>query len=346
MDRNQVICGEASKVMASWPDESIDLTVTSPPYDNLRDYKGYDFPFEEIALELYRISKPGGVVVWVVNDATDKNGSKTGTSYKQALFFMEIGFRLHLPMIWEKTNPTPQTTLRSRRYTPSFEYMFVFSKGAPATYNPIEQKCKNAGKRSGSSSQRKPSGEKRPRASQMIKPTKPLTNVWQIPVLKNGSGHPAPFPDEIALRHIRSWSNPGDTILDPMAGSGTTLVAAARLGRKYLGIDISQDYCDMAAKRIEAETAQLSLDLPIIEPQPRPGLHQHGGDRRSRNWNQPYNCNHEKKRGNSAEYLIDRLRRDHPDILDRLHSGEFRSVRAAAIAAGVVRAREPHRGHS
>ena len=139
---NKVICGDCLEVMKDIPDNSIDLTVTSPPYDNLRTYNGYTFDFEGIARELYRVTKQGGVVVWVVGDATIK-GSETGTSFKQALYFKEIGFNLHDTMIYRKLNPMP---VKSNRYLPCFEYMFVFSKGKPKSVNLIREKTLATGK--------------------------------------------------------------------------------------------------------------------------------------------------------------------------------------------------------
>ena len=139
---NKIIQGDCLEVMKSIPDKSIDMVLTSPPYDNLRDYKGYTFNFEGIAQEIYRVLKDGGVCVWIVGDATIK-GSETGTSFRQALYFKEIGFNLHDTMIWYKTNPMPY--IKKNCYTPCFEYMFVFSKGKPNTFNPIMIECKTKG---------------------------------------------------------------------------------------------------------------------------------------------------------------------------------------------------------
>lgn len=141
---NNLIQGDCSKLMAQLPDNCIDMSLTSPPYDNLRDYHGYQFQFEEIAKQLFRITASGGVLVWVVNDQSI-DGSETGTSFRQALYFKEVGFRLHDTMIWEKVNPPPHDP-RAKRYTPSFEYMFVFSKNStPKTCNYIKEKSLNAG---------------------------------------------------------------------------------------------------------------------------------------------------------------------------------------------------------
>jgi len=239
------------ETMARMPDNFIDLTVTSPPYDNLREYKGYSFPFEEIANELYRVTKKGGVIVWVVGDAT-MNGSESGTSFKQALYFMSIGFNLHDTMIYRKLNPIPLT---HNRYEQAFEYMFVFSKGKPNTFNPIKIPCKTAGtvyniKRPKAISE----ASKRDRDETMTtNNTKYKDNIFEYCVgKKQGTQtHPAPFPEELANDHIISWSNEGDIIYDPFAGSGTTGKMAILNKRKCIMSEISAEYCDIIKKRLE-----------------------------------------------------------------------------------------------
>ena len=262
MEVDRLICGEASKVMPDFPDACIDLTVTSPPYDNLRDYHGYEFDFEAIADELYRVTKDGGAVVWVVGDGT-RDFCESLSSFKQAIYFVEAcGFNLLDTMIYHKLNYAPAYPTMLR-YAQTFEYMFVFSKGKPSAYNPIQkpkaesslQRYKYGGfifaKQDGS----------RTRAKQ-IEPereTKDACNVWSYGVGHNKSGHPAPFPDQLAIDHVLSWSNEGDLVLDPMCGSGTTCKAAVKLRRRFIGIDISEEYCEIGRQRIEAEMAQLTL---------------------------------------------------------------------------------------
>ena len=233
-------------------DNFIDLTVTSPPYDNLRTYKGFSWNFTETAKELYRITKLGGVVVWVVGDATIK-GSETGTSFKQALFFKEIGFNIHDTMIYEKINPIPQN---HNRYEQCFEYMFVFSKGKPKTFNPLKEPTKNAGK-SMEWGNRKTELDKnqcrRHRSSDIIvcKDYKNKKNIFSYSIGGgNVKGHPAVFPEQLAKDHILSWSNEGDVVLDPFMGSGTTAKMAKILDRRYIGFEISEEYCKIAKDRI------------------------------------------------------------------------------------------------
>lgn len=244
---NKVICGDAEDELAKLDEGSVDLTVTSPPYDNLRTYNGYSFDFEAIAKELYRVTKPGGVVVWVVGDATI-NGSETGTSFKQALYFKEIGFNLHDTMIWEKTGRLPTQD----RYYNVFEYMFIFSKGKPATLNFIaDHKTVNGGRTQRKDAVINKGKNQKGEGSFVRNEYARRGNIWKIHIGKNKTTHPAVFPEQLASDHIITWSNEGDLILDPFNGSGTTTKMAHKLNRKYIGIDISQEYCDIANKRLK-----------------------------------------------------------------------------------------------
>ena len=241
-------------------DECVDLTVTSPPYDNLRHYKGFSFNFEEVAKELYRVTKKGGCVVWVVNDATVK-GSETGTSFRQALYFKQIGFLLNDTMIYAKDScPYPETV----RYYPAFEYMFVFSKGRPKTVNLIKDKPnKNCGDKI-TGTERKPDGSIkrmaaiRNKTGRVIRPYGVRLNIWKYKMgyMKSTTDkiaykHPAIFPERLAHDHIISWSNEGDLILDPFSGAGTTAKMAVLAKRKFIGFEISAEYCDIARQRLE-----------------------------------------------------------------------------------------------
>ena len=237
--------------MKQIPDKSIDIVVTSPPYDNLREYKGYSFNFEGIAQELWRVIKDGGVVVWVVGDAT-VNGSETGTSFRQALYFKEIGFNLHDTMIWRKNNFSNPS---NNRYHQIFEYMFIFSKDNPKTFNAIKDR-KNVivGERKASPSRMANGVMVRDNKTKIVGCWGMRYNLWKIATTNNE--HPAPFPGKLAQDHILSWSNKDDLVLDPMCGSGTTCVAAKMLDRRYIGIEISEEYCEIARKRIENTIVQ------------------------------------------------------------------------------------------
>lgn len=260
---NTIINGNCVDVMQEFPDNCIDLTVTSPPYDNLRTYNGFSFPINDIVKELYRITKQGGIVVWVVSDATI-NGSETGTSFKQALQFMQAGFNLHDTMIFQKINPIPQ--IYRKRYTNVFEYMFVFSKGMVSTHHPIMVPCEHAGlKLNGTTYKNYSKGEqKRGKLAKPVKDEKIKGNIWSYVVGKKAvdqeaKKHPAPFPFQLAYDHIYSWTNEGDVVLDPMCGSGTTCVAAYELKRRFIGIDISDEYCVLARERLKLHEEKYQL---------------------------------------------------------------------------------------
>lgn len=235
------------------PPESIDLTVTSPPYDKLRTYNGFVFDFETIARELFRITKQGGVVVWVVGDGTVK-GSETGTSFKQALFFKDIGFNLHDTMIYEKAGTGAHGSRLA--YWQAFEFMFVFSKGRPKTINLIADHPNKWAGASTTAQRRKVNGDKAKKVKRVIPEMSIRTNVWRLfqGATHNRDSidwhHPAVFPAQLAADHIASWSNPGDIVLDPFLGSGTTAIAAIKAGRRYLGFDSSAEYVALANKRI------------------------------------------------------------------------------------------------
>ena len=256
---SRVIVGNCANVLATF-DECVDLTITSPPYDNLRVYNDYVFNFELVASQLFRVTKQGGVVVWIVGDATI-DGSETGTSFGQALHFKDIGFNLHDTMIFKKINPIPLT---HNRYEQAFEYMFILSKGKPKTFNPITEKCKT----SGAYTHRRNTGRVDEAATRnrdevtITNDTKYKDNIWSY-VLGSRRGetgnHPAAFPEHLVRDHIISWSNPGDLVLDPMCGSGTTPKIAKQLGRRYIAIDISEEYCKITERRIKHAQPPLFL---------------------------------------------------------------------------------------
>ena len=241
-------------------DNSVQLTVTSPPYDNLRTYNGFAWDFESVARELYRVTKPGGVVVWVVADAT-VNGSETGTSFRQALYFKECGFKLHDTMVWCKPNPVPT---QSTRYQAAIEYMFVFSKGRPAVTHILREPSKEAGGKHCKHRSRGAEHANNDEGVYVTAETKIRSNFWTVTVGSGVGSHPAQFPEALARDHILSWSNPGDTVLDPFLGSGTTGKMAVELGRKFIGIEISEEYLKIAQTRIAiAEYEKACRSCPL-----------------------------------------------------------------------------------
>ncbi len=249
MEINKIYNENCLKTMAKMPDCFVDLTVTSPPYDNLREYKGYSFDFESIAKELYRVTKAGGVVVWNVNDSKT-NGNKSLTSFKQALYFQSIGFFVHDVMIWEKcTFSSPIKNM----YHNIFEYMFILSKGKPKHFNPIiDRKNKKAGAKT-TTTFREADGSTSKRSLKTVGEYGKRFNIWQINEVKNNTygKHVAPFPEQLANDHIISWSNENDLVYDCFMGSGTTAKMALLNNRKFIGSEISDEYCKIAETRIK-----------------------------------------------------------------------------------------------
>jgi site-specific DNA-methyltransferase (adenine-specific) len=245
--------GDCVERMHGISDQSIDLTVTSPPYDDMRNYNGNNEQWcervwEEVLKELYRVTKDGGVVVWIVGDATIK-GSESTSSFKQAMFAVKCGFRLHDTMIWNKPS-TPPT--QRNRYQQKFEYMFVFTKGSPSAFNPLKEKSQTAGRIRKTHRSKTGNHELNEEGEYTTKDYKMIGNVWDINICsEKGIKHPAKFPLKLAEDHITTWSNKGDVVFDPFAGSGTTGVACVNSGRSFIGIELDQDYFNIANNRIE-----------------------------------------------------------------------------------------------
>ena len=255
----QITNGDSAVVLSTIKSNSVDLVVTSPPYDELRDYNNdsvWDFnSFKKIARQLYRVVKDGGVVVWVVGDSVVK-GNKSLSSFKQALYFQQIGFNMFDVIIYEKAGTAPP---HKNRYFNAFEYMFVLSKGNPQTINLLEDKPNKWANHStfGNVTRREQDGTLTPKGRKVVKPFGVRTNIWRY---NNGKGfstkdkiayeHPAIFPEKLAQDHIISWSNEGDIVLDPFCGSGTVAKVASLLNRKWVGIEISSEYCKIANERL------------------------------------------------------------------------------------------------
>jgi DNA modification methylase len=253
---DEIICGDNCDVLGTLPRECIDLVVTSPPYDDLRTYGGHSWDFYGVAWQLKRVLKPGGVIVWVVADAT-KDGSETGTSMRQALHFKEIGLNLHDTMIYKKSGSTPN--IHHPRYVHCWEYQFVFSLGTPRAFHPHKKRRNStAGVIRKPTTKMQRNGDLKAFNTETKEtPDESLEcNVWEYLVGgasgDEGTGnHSAYFPEALARDHILSWSNEGDIVLDPFSGSGTTAKMARELGRHYIGIEVNPDYVEISRKRLE-----------------------------------------------------------------------------------------------
>lgn len=259
---NKIYCCDCLEGMKQIKDNVVDLTVCSPPYDSIRSYSGtceWDYEiFKPIAKELYRVTKPGGVLVWVVGDAT-VNGSETGSSFKQALYFMECGFKLHDTMIYEKNSSSFPAKRTSKRYSQIFEYMFVFVKGKIRSDIMLiaDKRNKWAGWTNwGQHSQFDTDGNLLKTTN--IKPIQEFSlrnNIWKYSVSFNDrTGHPAVFPEKLAEDHILSWTNEGDLVLDPFMGSGTTAKMCILNKRDYIGFEKNPEYVEICKKRLAKYT--------------------------------------------------------------------------------------------
>ena len=258
MEVNKIYNENCLETMAKMPDNFIDLTVTSPPYDNLRNYNGYDFDFESIAKGLFRVTKKGGVVVWVVGDATI-NGSETGTSFKQVLFLKECGFNLFDTIIYHKNGMPMRGDLMG--YNQTFEYMFVLSKGRIKTSNIIKDRINHSATKVRITTNRGKNGNINVQGLCETKELGRRENIWSYNTGQDDDNvnHPAKFPENLAADHIYSWSNENDLVYDCFGGSGTTAKMAHLLKRNWILSEISKEYCDLAQKRIDTYLKQLSI---------------------------------------------------------------------------------------
>jgi DNA modification methylase len=258
---NKVIQGDCLEIMKGIPDKRVDLGVTSPPYDNLRTYNGYSFDFEGITKELYRVVKIGGVVVWVVSDSAI-DGNESGTSFRQALHFKDIGFNLFDTMIYHKNGMPMRGNING--YNQTTEYMFVLSKSKPKTTNIIMDRPSLSSGKIRETTNRSKTGEINRQGLCHTKEFGRRENIWSYNTgedTSKSSEHPAVFPENLAYDHVYSWSNESDLILDPFFGSGTTGVAAKLLGRQFIGIEISEKYCEIARRRIDQTLVNKKLEF-------------------------------------------------------------------------------------
>lgn len=257
LELDTIICGDNCEVMRKMPSESIDLVVTSPPYDDLRTYGGHSWDFYGVAWNLKRLLKPGGVIVWNVNDRT-KDNNKSCTGWNQVLHFRSIGLNLYSTMIWDK--PWCQYGDTQSRYAETWEYCFIVSKGKPKSITILKDRRNvTAGSVSKTRVDRRvneATGVAARSTPHVVNEFGPRKAIWEISqgsetVTVDGKSHPAPFPEALARDHILSWSNEGDIVLDPFSGSGTTAKMAKHNGRRFIGIEVNPEYVEISRKRLE-----------------------------------------------------------------------------------------------
>jgi DNA modification methylase len=274
MKLNHIYNENCIKTLERMSDDLLDMTLTSPPYDDLRAYNGYELPDETlkaIIKLLYQKTRQGGVVVWVVGDKTE-NGSESLSSFTQAIQFVEIGkFKLWDTMIYAKNNPIPQDC--GKRYRQTFEYMFCFSKGQPKTFNPLTEETKSAGQTikafriTNAGRGNVPLED----VGRKVKPERKRSNIFTYNIGTASSEdkiafrHPAIFPEKLAEDQIWTWTNIGDIVYDPFLGSGTTAKIACNLNRRWIGSEISKEYADLAEERLILYRHRLTA-IPLVDP--------------------------------------------------------------------------------
>ena len=269
---NKIICRDNITYLKTLPDDCIDLVVTSPPYDALRDYNGYELDLHGLGEQLLRVLKDGGICVMVIQDST-KDFAKSLTSFRTIVDWCDnIGFRLFECNIYNRQGT--EGAWWKKRFRVDHEYMPIFLKGKRPQYfdkENIKIPSKHGGKVMTGANIRTKSGRTGSRKVK-INPTKCPGTVMTFGNTCGGesklkSQHPAVFPIMLAYDMIECFCPPEGIVLDPFNGSGTTTLAAKCLDRKYIGIDVSEEYNNIALQRLHEETIVRKKEDVIKEPQ-------------------------------------------------------------------------------
>ena len=257
---NKIICGDAVEELKKIPNNSIDLVVTSPPYDEIRKYNGFSYDLHTTGREIFRVLKHGGIAVMVIQDQT-KNFGKTLTSFRTIVDWVDnIGFKLFETVIYRKYGA--EGAWWNKRFRVDHEYMPIFLKGERPQYfnkEPLKIPSKHGGKTMTGRGTRLTNGVRIATRPITINPMKCRGTIWEYMTAGDGTRlkhhHPATFPDRLPYDFIQCFCPPNGIVLDPFVGSGTTVLAAIQLEKKYIGIDISKEYCELSKKRIREEGA-------------------------------------------------------------------------------------------
>ncbi len=257
---DRIIHGDARAVLDRLPKESVHLAITSPPYNLRIPYRGYtdDLPPEEylawlrgVWRALLRVLVPGGRFVLNVAPTSIKNFRPIHHDLSRDL--RDLGFIMRTEIIWYKQTMGRRTAWGSWRspsnphIVPSWEYVLVFSKDQWRL--PGDRAAIDIG----------------PKEFEQFS-----DGFWPIPPERKRAGHPAPFPELLIERLVKFYSYRGNVVLDMFGGTGTVAAVARRLGRHYLHIDSSEEYCRIAAARVAA--ARPPPEYPIPPPVVRPGI--------------------------------------------------------------------------
>ena len=255
---NKIICEDNITYLKTLPDECIDFVITSPPYDALRDYNGYKLDLHGLGVELLRVLKDGGICVMVIQDST-RDFAKSLTSFRTIVDWCDnIGFRLFECNIYNRQGT--EGAWWKKRFRVDHEYMPIFLKGKRPQYfdkENIKIPSKHGGKVMTGANIRTKNGQTGSRKVK-INPTKCPGTVMSFGNTCGGesklkSKHPAVFPNMLAYDMIECFCPKDCIVIDPFNGSGTTTLAAKCLGRNYIGIDVSEEYNQIARERLETE---------------------------------------------------------------------------------------------
>jgi DNA modification methylase len=255
---NKTHCAESSVALKKLPDNCIDIVVTSPPYDRIRDYNGFECNLHNIGEQLSRVLKDGGIIVMVIQDQT-KDFGKSLTTFRTILDWCDnFNLKLFETVIYKKHGA--EGAWWTKRFRVDHEYIPVFLKGKRPAYFTKEHlkiPSKHAGKTMTGCATRLTNGSTLKSKKLKINPTKCRGTIWDYVTCGDGGKlkheHPATFPDKIPVDFIETFCPPGGIVLDPFMGSGTTALAALNLGRNFLGFDISNEYVSLANKRVDLE---------------------------------------------------------------------------------------------
>lgn len=256
---NNVYCIDCIEGMKNIPDNSIDCVIFSPPYDQIRKYYGFSLDLHKTGEQLFRVIKEGGIVGMIIQDQT-KNFGKSLTSFRTIVDWCDnIGFKLFECVIYKKHGG--EGAWWTKRFRVDHEYIPIFLKGERPQYfnkEPLKIPSKHAGKTMTGGATRLTSGKTLKARKIKINDLKCRGTLWDYTVCGDGSKlkhqHPATFPNKLPYDFIQCFCPLDGIVLDPFVGSGTSILSAIKLNRKWLAFDISQEYCDLTKLRIEKES--------------------------------------------------------------------------------------------
>ena len=255
--QNQIFLGQCESILQNFDTESVDLSIFSPPYDKIRSYNGYDLDLLKVGHNLFRVMKDGAIVCVVIQDGTKDFAKSTSTAHLIVDWVDKVGFKLFETVIYSRDGRPGAWW--NKRFRVDHEYILMFFKGNRPKYF-YKEHLKVPAKHAGAvwhGTQRHTDGSLTKNKKTVQPDKKCRGTIWKYDSSKSEHNklkmnHPATFPDRLAEDLILTFSKEGDVVLDPMCGSGTTLRMAHKNNRPYIGIEISQDYINIANELLGA----------------------------------------------------------------------------------------------